>query len=128
VPSNVLDALRGAALAPERIGVTNDPDWTLRIKALARRAYEIETAISRVNLELLKITRIGDAEIEEGPDGITLTGSANDADIASGVINRATLADLASDAHRKLLHRYLLAVESAAAYVWMTTPSNSRAK
>jgi hypothetical protein len=106
---------------------TSDPALVADLRALTWRAWMIEAATARTWKESVDLMRIGRAEIEANPDGIALSGVAIEALALAGQISRPALADPLSGAYKAGIDRYRPMLEATPAYLWVTTPGNSRA-
>jgi hypothetical protein len=72
------------------------------------------------------LMRIGKSEIEANPDGIDLGGPFLDTLKLFGALDREQLADPASDAFAHGMSMYRDIFSNTPAFVWLTTPANSR--
>jgi hypothetical protein len=106
---------------------SNDPALVTDLRALTWRAWMIEAATARTWKESVDLMRIGRAEIEANPDGIALSGVAIEALAMAGQISRPALADPNSGAYKAGIDRYRPMLNATPAYLWVTTPGNSRA-
>lgn len=64
-----------------------------RLRTLAWRAWEIEATTKRTHMESVELMRIGRAEIEANPDGISLSGPLLEGLALAGQLSRVKLAD-----------------------------------
>ncbi len=96
------------------------------LRALAAEAARIEFETPRTYMESVHLMRIGSHEIAANPDGISLEGPAMGLLKKIGIVTREKLADPTSSAFKQGLKQYQQAAESAAAFVWIITPDNSR--
>ncbi len=97
-----------------------------RIRGLALQGFTLEKHLRRINLEQIRITRFGEEQVEASPDGIDLLGTGAEAAIAADTLNAVTLEDPDSAASHDATTLYRSLCDTAQAYVWMSTPGNSR--
>jgi hypothetical protein len=97
-----------------------------RLRALTHKALALEVAIPRTYRESVDLMRIGRAEVERNPDGIDLSGPLFDSLALVGLMDRAALADPASDAFKQGLAAVLANTDTAMGHVWTVTADNTR--
>ena len=100
--------------------------WSADMRNLTWRAWKIEAETARTWNESIDLMRIGRTEIEANPDGIGLSGALIEALALAGQISRTALADPKSSAFKAGIDRYRPMLDATPAYLWVTTPSNSR--
>jgi hypothetical protein len=126
VPDGTLRSIVAAA-ARTATGFTGDP---VRVAALRRRAWaamELELYTHATAKESVDLIRIGRAEIEANPDGISLAGPMMEALETVGFLDRAAMLDTGSATFRAQIDAVRVAYDTAMAFVWIRTPGNSRA-
>ena len=126
VTSAVLKQVCAAGTTPARIRSSNESGLVGRIRTLAAQAYTIEKYTTRINLEQVRVTRIGVDEIEACPDGIDLQGTDVEAAIDQRQLSRELLADPESAASKKQIESYRAVCDTTKAYVWLSTAGNTR--
>lgn len=119
-------ALATSAAAGAAVHGTVDPAAAGALRDLGWRAHVIESETPRTYMESVKLMRIGKAEIEANPDGIDLGGPFLESLRIAGILNREQLADMGSDAYRQGMDMYRAMFEATPAFVWLSTPANSR--
>ena len=97
------------------------------LRALAKDAWEIEWALERTRRESIAVTRIGKREIEQKPFGLALAGPLIEAVALAGMMTRDNMDIPGKAAYDQSISFYNEAVETAAAFVWTSTATNSRA-
>ncbi len=105
---------------------TNDPQRVAQLRELSWQAHLLEMTTDRTNMESVRLMRIGRREIEANPDGIDLGGPAMGMLSFLGIVTREKLADPTSTAFKQGLEMYDGILNSAMAYLWITTDGNSR--
>ncbi len=108
------------------IGATADPVRLAPLRAAIVDGVRIETLLPRTMQESIDVLRIGAAEADATPDGLSIGGPMVEALAATGQLNRATLADPSSFAFRTGLDQQLAVQGSIPALIWVTTPGNGR--
>lgn len=103
------------------------PEDVASIKAIAMQAWEIETQTARTRRESVDLTRIGAAEIAENPDGVSLSGPIMEGMRLTGLLTRKDMDTPGTAAYQGTLDFYNGLIESASAFVWLTSTGNSRA-
>ncbi len=107
-------------------GWTNDPAAITRIKSNCFDSWAIEMETTRTHQESTNLMRIGEHEVNTNPDGLSLIGPVMEGMRLAGVITRETLNDTGSTAYRETKKFYDNLIDSAMAFGWLVTPSNSR--
>ena len=108
------------------VSSVNSGDRIDTLKALAREAWETEWKLDRTRRESIDVTRIGKREIDETPWGLALAGPVMDALGAGGVLTRENMDIPEKAAYEQSIEFYNKAIDSAAAFVWMSTATNTR--
>ncbi len=104
-----------------------DPDFVEKLRKQILVAIDTEYMTPAANMESVDLMRIGHDEIDANPDGIDLGGPMIEAGVATGQINRDTLADPKSDAFQFGRDQLAETYGSIGALYWITTPTNTRA-
>ncbi|MBZ0216012.1 MAG: hypothetical protein K8F25_05635 [Fimbriimonadaceae bacterium] len=126
VEPSKLAVLEGAATGRAAIGTISGDQEVAMLRDLTWRAMVVELETPRTYMESVDLMRIGKAEIEANPDGISLGTPFLNALYALGMISRDEIADPASSAYRQGIDMLRPAFETAMAYGLVTTPGNSR--
>ncbi|MEM8772363.1 MAG: twin-arginine translocation pathway signal protein [Pseudomonadota bacterium] len=96
------------------------------LKGLCRKSWEVETTTGRTHGESVRLTRIGEREINANPDGISLSGPLMEGMRLAGVLSRDKMADKNSTMFAESLAFYSGLIDSAMAFGWLSTDDNSR--
>lgn len=107
-------------------GATSDPAVCETLRELCKAGWEVESATTRTHAESIALTRIGRKEIEDNPDGISLSGPMMSAYSAVGILNREAMKDPKSRASRESLKFYNGLIDSARSFGWLASEDNSR--
>jgi hypothetical protein len=96
------------------------------LRDLARDAWRIEWGLDRTRRESLAVTRIGRAEIERDPWGLSLSGLLIEAMSGIGILTKAQMDRPGKTAYAQALRFYETAIGTARAFIWTSTETNSR--
>jgi len=117
--------LRAALLAPSGFGAeTRD---ITRIRDIAWRAWVTEAEDRAAWMETVRLMRFGSAAVAAQPDGVSLWGPQMDGMIASGQLTPAAM-EPGGPGWQIGFAQYRAIFEGTNAFVWQTTPGNSRAE
>lgn len=109
-----------------RVSLSSEPGLVAALRDLTMKAWEIEVNTPRTFMESVNLMRIGRAEIEANPDGISLGGVFIEALAGIGQMSREEIAKPESSAFQQGLSVYSKMLAGVASYVWIVTPGNSR--
>ncbi len=115
-----------AAAAPLLTQVTADPAKVAVLRDVAWRAMLIEMTTPATALESVDLTRIGRAEIEANPDGISLAGPMVEGLALAGLLSRSAMMDPSSRGFAGMMDAMRPSFDTAMAFLWIVTPDNSR--
>ena len=107
-------------------GFTNNVDQVAHLQDLAVIASNIEFDTPRTYMESVDVMRIGARENNKNPDGIALEGPLKEALHRLGILTRKSLSDMNSSIFRTGREDYANGIKSARAFVWLSTPTNTR--
>ncbi len=127
VPEGALAALAATVDAPRRFGATTEPARVAAIRDLAWRAWMIEATNEAAHLESVDLMRFGRAAVAANPDGISIYGPGLEEGVAAGQITRDAMLP-GRPGYDMMIQRYTPMLASTPAYVWTTSPGNSRAE
>lgn len=96
------------------------------IKDICKRAWRIEAETQHTFHETVELTRIGEKEINQNPDGIFLSGPAMEAMHAAGLLTAEKMDEPASLARKETIRFYEDLIENADVFGWVTSEGNSR--
>lgn len=126
VPEALLPSLRAAAIYGPEARTTLAPPLRQTLRDLTSEAMAIEFATDRVYHESVELFRIGAAEVDANPDGITFTGPLFEIMHSGGLFTREAALDRSSSTYTQGVTLTLDAINSAMGYIWLTTEGNSR--
>jgi len=124
-PATIADLL-SVVPAGVQAGGTAEPGRVGEIADIAWQGHEIEMTTPATLSENVELMRIGRAEIEANPDGISLGGPFLETLQLIGMLDRPQLADPNSQAFAQGMDMYRAIFAATPAFVWMTTIGNSR--
>ncbi|SPH24109.1 Putative NAD(P)H nitroreductase [Defluviimonas aquaemixtae] len=119
-------AILGAATDDVRADGTGDAESTQRLRDLTLAAIIVETETPRTHHESVRLMRIGKAEIETSPDGISVGGPLPDALGRLGLLTRESMADPGSSTFAQTIDMFRTAFAATPAFFWLATPGNAR--
>ncbi len=126
VPKGDLDALRSTVSDKANTGATNDPDRVKQLRSLTSAALLLEIETPRTYRESVELFRIGKAEIETNPDGISFSGPLFESLALLGVFTKEAAIDPTSSGYKQGITAELANTNSAMGYVWITSKTNTR--
>ena len=119
IDDGVLGRLRGVAAISALVGTTGDGKQLNDLRTLTRDAMVAEIMTPEAYQESIDLMRIGRAEIEANPDGISLGGAFLESLSIFGVLSRESLADPASSSFQIGLDMIDAGAMSAMGFVWI---------
>lgn len=122
----VLQRLDGVAADRVTVGTSNDVAFVESIRVLTRDAIVTELRTPVAYQETIDLMRIGRAEIEANPDGISLAGPFLETLYRTGLLTRESLADPASSNFQIGIDMVVEGAMSAMGFVWINTGGNDR--
>ena len=125
VEGSLLEVIAGAARSG-RVAYTARPQEVQSLRESTWGAMLTEITTPRTMQESVDLMRIGRSEIEANPDGIDLAGAFIEGFETTGFLNRADLVDRNSSAFQQQLPILKAPFDTAMAFMWLTTPGNSR--
>jgi hypothetical protein len=106
---------------------TADPSKITELRARAWDALFLEISTYATAKESIDLIRVGRAEIEANPDGIDLSGVFFEGLALTGLMTREAMLDTQSSTFQQQMPYLKRPLETAMAFLWLTTPGNSRA-
>ncbi|MBM3523404.1 MAG: twin-arginine translocation pathway signal protein [Alphaproteobacteria bacterium] len=107
-------------------GALTDAAAVAGLRGFAWEAFDVEMHTPRTHRESVELMRIGKAEIEAMPDGIDLGGPFLELLRLAGQLSREKLIDPGSQAFKGGLDAYRKLFAATPAFIWVTTPGNTR--
>lgn len=126
VPQSVLTELNAATV--DGVDVFTSADETLvdDLRNLAADAWAVEWSTARTRRESIDVTHIGKSEVAAKPYGLAFDDRLSATLGKVGLMSLEAMDDPESTAYRESLAFYERACRSAMAFVWSTTPTNTR--
>jgi hypothetical protein len=115
--ANNADIVAGGAIEGKLIAGLRD---------LTVKAWEIEWATARTRAESINVMRIGKAEVNAAPFGLSLTGPLLDALGAIGALSREDMDIPGTESFDQSRDFYVRACQTAAGFVWSSSTANTR--
>ncbi len=126
IPPEQLLALQRQAVPLVQVRTSNAPGLVESVRHFSWKAWVTEFETARTWQETVDLMRIGKAEIEANPDGVSIGGALLEALAVAGQLSRAQMAQPRSQAHATARARYEPVMASGMAYAWLTTTGNTR--
>ena len=126
ITDGILQRLRSISADKVIAGSTNDAAMLNSLRTLTRDALHTEIRTPEAFQETIDLMRIGKAEIEANPDGISLGGAFLESLSLIGVLSRETLADPTSDSFQIGIDMATQGAMTSMGFVWINTMGNSR--
>ncbi|MHA7872192.1 MAG: Acg family FMN-binding oxidoreductase [Hyphococcus sp.] len=104
----------------------NDAGNVEALKEICRESWRVEIGNPRTHHESVALTRIGEHEINDNPDGISLSGPMIEGFRFTGVLTRDAMNNDQSRAYEEMLNFYLALIDASNAFGWLSTSGNSR--
>jgi len=103
-----------------------DESFVDELRDLTAEAWVVEWSTERTRRESIDVTHIGKSEVETKPYGLAFDDRLSSTLKPVGLMTREAMDDPESTAYRESLAFYERACRSAMAFVWSTTPTNTR--
>ena len=117
-----------AAARHAAVGHTNDPARVSDLRGKTWDALYTEMITYDTAKESVDLIRIGRAEIEANPDGIDLSGAFIEGLDMAGMLPREEMLDPGSAVFAQQVPIMKAPFDTAMAFLWLTTPGNTRAR
>lgn len=127
VPTNLLPGLTAQMRHGSTAGATADPAMVTELRVLSHDALLLELETPHTYRESVDLFRIGRAEIEANPDGISFDGPVFEAMRLAGMFTREAALDMTSRGYQQGVAAVLENTVTAMAHIWLVTPDISRA-
>ncbi len=109
-----------------QVVVSDKAQMVASLQDLAVLAVGIEAHTPRTHKETVDLTRIGKAEINANPDGISLGGALMDSLALIGFLDRVSALDPDSSSFAAALRFQTDAIRATPAFFWLVSNGNSR--
>ncbi len=110
-------SLVGHAVEPGAVGILRDLTW---------KAMFVELTTRDAWKESIDLTRIGKAEIDANPDGVSLSGPFLEGLYRLNLLSKTEMLDKESAGFRQMLPTMKAPFDQTTAFMWLKTPGNSR--
>jgi hypothetical protein len=126
VAQTAIAAFAANRSARARVGGTQDMALVQELRALTWTAWMVEANTRAAFKESVDLMRIGKAEIEANPDGISLGGPMLEAMALTGMLSREQMLNPNSGSFRAGVDKYRPIIATAMGYGWIVTGTNTR--
>ncbi len=127
VADETLKALEASVSMGSAVGSTNAAEQVQALRDLTVEAFTIEFQTPRTYKESVDLFRIGWREVDANPDGLDFSGPMWEALRMTGQFTREGAISPDSFAFTSGLDMVTGTAATGMAYIWLTTPGNSRA-
>ena len=122
----ILDELQAGAVDGVNVLTTADPALVDKLRALTIDAWEAEWSNPATRRESIEVMHIGKAQVDAKPYGLSIDDRLSSTIGLLGLMSPEALDDPESSAYKESFKFYERACASAMAFVWSTTPTNTR--
>jgi hypothetical protein len=126
VTSQTLQLFVRNSVAGAEVKTSDAGQQVQSLRALSWDAWLIELNTSRTWQETVDLMRIGKAEIENNPDGVSIGGATLEILALAGQLSRAQMTQPGTMAYNTAITRYQPVMASGMAYGWIVTDGNTR--
>lgn len=126
VPQGVMAQIKAAVGTDIKLDWTNESQRVSKITEINKRAWAAEMSASAAHAESTRLTRIGAAEVNAQPDGISLHGPVIEGIALTGIFSREGMDEKGSFAFNQTADFYSGLIEATPTYAWLITPFNDR--
>ena len=126
IDADIARRLRGVSTSKASIGMALDGKLLQDLKVLTKDAMLTEILTTDAWQESIDLMRLGRAEIEANPDGISIGGAFMETLILVGVLSRESMADPKSRSFQIGLDMTEEAAMASMGFVWINTAGNDR--
>lgn len=126
VTPSVLTELHAATVDAVDVSTSADEALVDDLRNLTADAWSVEWATARTRRESIEVMHIGKSEVDAKPYGLAFDDRLSSTLQKVGLMTLDALDDPESTAYRESLAFYDRACRSAMAFVWSTTPTNTR--
>ncbi len=126
IPAAALAKLTAAVRNQVTVGTVHTGPLLSDLRILTKDALQDEIRDPAAYQESVDLMRIGKAEIEANPDGISLGGVFLETLSLAGVLSRKSVADPSTSSFQIGLDMAADSAMSVMGFVWLTTPGNER--
>lgn len=126
ITNDIAKRLQEIATGPVRTGMTNEGEQLQSLRELTRNALVDEIKTPDAYQESVDLMRIGRAEIEANPDGISLGGVFLETLSLTGILSRENVSDPKSSSFQIGIDMAEEGAMTSMGFVWITTSTNNR--
>lgn len=126
VDPEILPELQAAAVDGVEVLATADTALVDELRTLTTDAWRVEWDTASTRRESINVMRIGKAEVDAQPHGLSMDDRLTSTIGLLGLMSPEALDDPESSAYRESFKFYAGACRSSMAFVWSTTPTNTR--
>ena len=126
VADDVLAQLQAATVEGVEVSTSADETFVEDLRVLTTEAWAVEWDTASTRRESIEVMHIGKAAVDARPYGLTIDDRLSSTLGKLGMMSREALDDPESTAYKESFKFYERACQSSMAFVWSTTPTNTR--
>lgn len=126
VADGVLAELHDATVEGVDVFTSADETFVDDLRNLTVDAWDVEWSTASTRRESIEVMHVGKAAVEAKPYGLSIDDRLSSTIGKLGMMSPEALDDPETSAYKESFKFYARACESAMAYVWSTTPTNTR--
>lgn len=126
IDADLLSRVEAATVEGVEVSTTADTGLLEELITLAVDAWSVEWSTQRTRGESVEVSRIGRAAVDANPYGLAMDDRMSSSLGRIGLMTPEALDDPESMIYRESFAFYERACRSVSAFVWSTTPTNSR--
>jgi hypothetical protein len=126
VADGVLAELHDAAVEGVDVFTSADETFVDDLRNLTVDAWDVEWSTASTRRESIEVIHVGKAAVDAKPYGLSIDDRLSSTIGKLGMMSPEALDDPETSAYKESFKFYARACESAMAYVWSTTPTNTR--
>ena len=126
VADSTLAELNAATVEGVDVFSSSDNAFVNDIRRLTVEAWEVEWSTASTRRESIEVMHVGKAAVDARPYGLSIDDRISSTIGKLGMMSPEALDDPETSAYNESFKFYARACESAMAYVWSTTPTNTR--
>lgn len=122
----ILDELKAGTVDGVEVLATADAALVEELRKLTAGAWRVEWDTASTRRESIEVMQVGKAQVDAKPYGLSIDDRLSSTIGLFGLMSPEALDNPESSAYRESFKFYERACESAMAFVWSTTPTNTR--
>ena len=126
VADSILAELRSATVEGVEVFTSSDEVFVDDLRELTVDAWDVEWSTTSTRRESIEVMHVGKAAVNAKPYGLSIDDRISSTIGMLGMMSPEALDDPEASAYKESFKFYARACQSAMAFVWSTTPTNTR--